>query len=81
MSELAQAGWALLLAEELPQIIAQLALAMGTTPREVLWRLTPTEAAMLFQELGRRERRGENEEALGESPSRDAAMLARMLGD
>ncbi len=81
MSELAKGGWGLLLAEELPQIIAQLALAMRMTPREIMRRLTPAEAAMLLQELGRRECRGEGGETLGESPSRDAAMLTRMFGE
>ena len=81
MSELALAGWGLLLKAELPRLIAKLALALGMTPAEVLHRLTPTDAAMLLDELSQSAKEGETEERLGESPSRDAALFSRMFGE
>lgn len=81
MSELALAGWGLLLKDELPRLVAKLALALGMTPTEVMHRLTSADAAMLLDELSQSVKDGEAEERLGESPSRDAALFSRMFGD
>ncbi|MCD6283560.1 hypothetical protein J7J84_08210 [bacterium] len=81
MSELALAGWGLLLKDEFPRLVAKLALALGMTPAEVMRRLTPTDAAMLLDELNQSAKDSEAEERLGESPNRDAALFSRMFGD
>ena len=81
MSELALAGWGLLLKDELPRLVAKLALALGMTPAEALHRLTPADAAMLLNELSQSAKDDDAEERLGESPGRDAALFSRMFGD
>lgn len=81
MSDLALAGWGLLLKDEFPSLIAKLALALGMTPAQVLHRLTPADAAILLGELSLSARDGEAEGQIGESPSRDVALLSRMFGE
>jgi hypothetical protein len=81
MTEHVLIGWGLLLKDELPRIIAKLALALGMTPSEIMHRLTPVDAALLLDELNQSAKSSESEERLGESPSRDAALFSRMLGD
>lgn len=81
MTEHVLVGWGLLLKDELPRLIAKLALALGMSPAEVMHCLTPADAAMILGELCQSAKDGEAKKHAGESPSRDAALFSRMFGD
>ncbi len=81
MSELARAGWGLLLTADFPRLLAALSLALGMSPSQAMHMLTPREAAMLLDELGKEERARADSKILGDSPSEDASLLKKMLGN